>query len=267
MPVSPFVDDPKPPSSTASIWRYVGYWKLKDLITTQELYFRRADLLNDEHEGLPPTEYERILNLNKYDLNDIKARDHDIGSLAQFRQWSYVNCWHLQDEETPAMWARFGKDGVAIRSRYDLLRSALEPLQDNVMLGPIRYGTAHLVGWNVLRFVTTKRESFASEREVRALIWRHDSGDGVNRHIDLNNWPHDRPILDPPPTLPEGLRRRVDLNTLIVEVIVSPFASASCVAEARQLLSTLGLKAEVRESSLTRYKSFLPTDDELKRFM
>ena len=121
MPVSTFVDDPEPTDQKASIWRYIEFWKLQDLLQTRELYLRRSDKHNDEQEGLPSSEYERVLNLSKYELNDIRERDHSIGSLAQFRQSFYVNCWHLHIEETATMWARYGKDGVAIVSRYDLL--------------------------------------------------------------------------------------------------------------------------------------------------
>ena len=251
MPVSTFADDPEPDDPTSPIWRYVEFWKLQDLVKTGQLYFRRADLLNDEHEGLPPAEYERVLNLSRYDLSDIRERDNDIGSLAQFRQSFYVNCWHLHSEETVSMWARYGKDGVAIVSRYDLLKRVLDPLGDKVMVGLIRYGTAHLTGWNVLRFVTTKRESYRSEREVRAMIWLTNTGAGINRHFDSVNRPHDRPIYDPPPTLPEGIRRTIDVVSLITEVVASPLAPAGRLAEVSALLASAGIAARVRPSPLT----------------
>ena len=160
MPVETFVDDPEPADVTSCIRRYVEFWKLKGLVETGQLYLRRADKLDDEHEGLPPSEYERVLNLSRYELNDVRERDHSIGSLAQFRQSFYVNCWHLEIGETATMWARYGTDGVAIVSRYDLLKQVLDPLSDKVMVGLIRYGSAHLTGWNVIRFVTTKREKY-----------------------------------------------------------------------------------------------------------
>lgn len=267
MPVSTFVDDPEPTDPRASIWRYIEFWKLQDLLQTRELYLRRSDQLNDEHEGLPPSEYEQVLNLSKFQLDDSRDRDHYIGSLAQFRQSFYVNCWHLHIEETAAMWARYGKDGVAIVSRYDLLKQVLDPLADKVMVGLIRYGTKHLTGWNVVRFVTTKREKYSSEREVRAMIWLTDTSDGMNRHFDQNSRPHDRPIYDPPPTLPEGIRRRIDVADLIQEIVVSPLAPATRLVEVQELLAITGITAIVRKSSLTRYSSFIPTDDELRRFM
>ena len=165
------------------------------------------------------------------------------------------------------MWARYAKDGVAVVSRYELLKQVLHTLPDKVMVGLIRYGTNHLTGWNVIRFVTTKREQYKPEREVRAMIWRTDPGDGINRHFDLNNRPHDRPIYDPPPTLPEGVRRNIDVASLITEIVVSPFAPDNRLAEVRSLLATEGIVACVRESSLTTRSLFIPTEDELKRFI
>lgn len=266
MPVTPFVDEPEPADARASIWRYVEFWKLENLLQTKQLYFCRADKFSDEQEGLPPSEYEHVLNLCKSDFDDIRERDHAIGSLAQFRQHFYVNCWHLHTEESIAMWRRYGKDGVAIASRYDLLKQVLNPLADNVMVGCIRYGSEHLTGWNVIRFVTTKRRKYLDEKEVRAMIWVNDAVDGGNRHFDLNNRPHDRPIYDPPSTLPEGIRREVDVVSLIVEVVVSPFAPSGRLSEVRSLLSASGVVAGVRESSLTHGHILLPTYGELKQF-
>jgi hypothetical protein len=266
MPVTPFVDDPEPMDMQSPIWRYVEFWKFRDLLETGQLYFRRADKFEDEHEGLPPAEYERVLGLSKFDPKDIQARDHHIGSLAQFRQSFYVNCWHLHVDETATMWGRYGKDGVAIASRYDLLKHVLHPLPDKVMVGLVRYGASHLTGWNVVRFVTTKHERYSPEREVRATIWLTEAGDGMNRHFDQANRPHDRPIYEPPETLPEGIRRNIDTASLISEVIVSPFASAGRRDEVQALLSAAGIVASVRESQLTRYSGLVPTADELKRF-
>ena len=195
MPVETFVDDPEPNDQESPIWRYIEFKKLQDLVQSGQLYLCRADKLNDEHEGLPPSEYERIMHPGKYELNEIYERDHQIGSLAQFRQSFYVNCWHLHVEETATMWARYAKDGVAIVSRYDHLKQVLNELPDKVMVGLIRYGSSHLTGWNVVQFVTTKRSEYVAEQEVRAMIWLTDTSDGMNRHFDLNNWPHDRSII------------------------------------------------------------------------
>jgi hypothetical protein len=99
------------------------------------------------------------------------------------------------------------------------------------------------------------------------MIWQTDAGDGMNRHFDQNNRPLDRPIYDPPSILPEGIRRCIDVADLVKEIVVSPLAPTTRLVEAQELLATTGITARIRESSLTRYSSFIPTEDELRRFM
>jgi hypothetical protein len=133
------------------------------------LYFCRADDLGDDEEGLPPEKFVPDLNLHPLDIHDVRTIDHHIGVLAQRRESFYVNCWYLSNEPTAAMWQEYGKEGVAIASRYSLLKAALESGKDRGFLGLVRYGSRHLKGhsWNVLRFISTKREKFAHEKEVR----------------------------------------------------------------------------------------------------
>jgi hypothetical protein len=267
MPIEPVFGESEPENPKAPIWRYVDFWKFEDLVKTGQIYFRRSDKFDDPNEGLPPSEYERVLNLNAFDIKDIRERDHHIGTLAQFRQSYYVNCWHLDMGETAKMWGKYGKDGVAIISRYDLLKQVLHALADKVIIAPVSYGTNHLTRWNVIQFMTTKRTEYASEREVRAMIELNDPFDSMNRHFDEDNRPHDRPIYDPPPTLPEGIRQDIEVDSLITEVVISPFAPPERLEEVRVLLAASKITADVRQSPLTRYSSLIPTNDELKRLM
>lgn len=87
-----------------------------------------------------------------------------------------------------------------------------------------------------------------------------------HRHVHLTGRPHDRPIYDPPATLPEGIRRDIDVASLIAGVVVSPFAPADRLAAVHALLADAGIVSTVCESPLTPYASLIPTDDELRRF-
>lgn len=61
--------------------------KFRDLMTTGELYFCRADLFtNDVREGLPPEEYLPAFGLHPLDVLDRQQLCHHIGSDAQFRK-------------------------------------------------------------------------------------------------------------------------------------------------------------------------------------
>lgn len=234
--------------------------KFRDLITTSELYFRRADLLSDEREGLPPAEYLATFDLNPLDLNDRRELLNHIGSDAQFREGFYLSCWHLFREETCRMWQEYGSDGVAIISRYELLKSALDSMSDRGYIGLVQYSANHMLGncANGLRYITTKRSKYAHEREVRAFLWLPDQQAGGNRHYDGNDGVHPVPLTPPPEYVLEGQRRKVDVLALVRDIVVSPWASSGTVDEVRQFVSNAGYEIPVRQSELARFAAFLP---------
>jgi hypothetical protein len=92
MPVEPFVDSPEPRDPQAPLWRYIEFWKFKDLVESGELYMRRADRLNDEHEGLPAAEYERVLNLNWLQSTRARIGEHCSGAR---RHENCFGCGHV----------------------------------------------------------------------------------------------------------------------------------------------------------------------------
>lgn len=260
MSIETYPDQLEPQNQDAVIWRFINMRKFRDLMVTAELYFCRADLFPDEREGLPPEEYLATFGLNPYDVNDRRELLNHIGSDAQFREGFYVNCWCLFSEETSQMWKEYGSHGVAITSRYQLLKSALNKLSDRAYIGMVRYGAQHLLGRNVnlLRYITTKRIRYAHEQEVRAFLWIMDPHAGINRHYDENNRVHPVPLTPPPDYVSEGERRKVDLQALMTEVIVSPWASSTTVDEIRKVVRDAGYKIPVRQSELARYAALLP---------
>lgn len=249
------------PAPDAIIWRFLEFWKFEDLITGKRLYFRRADLLPDQSEGLPPEDYHHVLGLNPLDLNDRQELTHSLGSMAQFRESFFINCWYLFAEETAAMWKEYGVDGVAICSRYDLLKAALGHADGRPHMGLVRYGSRHLTGWNVQRFISTKRTKYAHEKEVRAALWIMDPLAGINRHFDIDNNVHDRPLTPPPPDrVPDGVTRPVQVEALVTGIVMSPWMSSEQASAVETLVNDAGLTIPIRPSDLTRYREFLPYD-------
>ncbi len=238
--------------------------RFRDLIETSQLYFCRADLFDDEREGLPPEECLRISGLSPFDLYDRQLLVNHIGSDAQSRESFFISCWHLFHEETCKMWRDYGEDGVAICSRFSQLRAALGALSDRAFLGVVRYGPEHLIGpdapaWNVLRFIMTKRREYADEREVRALLWITDPLADGNRHIDEDGGVHPYPLTPPPSDrVLKGHRRKVNLGALLTEIVVTPWAFTSIFDEICHLLGKVNCEIPVRRSDLARYRKFLP---------
>jgi hypothetical protein len=228
---------------------------------TAELYFCRADLFaNDEREGLPPEECLSALGLNPFDINERQHLINHIGCDAQFREGFYVSCWHLFREETSKMWKEYGDQGVAITSRYRLLKSALSTMGDRAYIGLVRYGSANLRGarWNLFRFITTKRVQYVSEQEVRAFLWIMDPLASINRHFDPNNRVHPLPLTPPPSYVQKGERRKVDLQSLLTSIVISPWACSKTADEISRLVKENGYMIPVKHSELSRYVGLLP---------
>jgi hypothetical protein len=254
MPVIPYANRLEP-ADDAVIWRYMDLRKFRDLMASEELYFRRADLFMDKSEGLPPEEYAlRVLGLNPYDIGDRAKLNNHLGSLAQHRESYYVSCWYLFQEETLNMWEQYGHDGVAVCSRYDLLKAALDGLLDEAHLGLVRYGTSHIRrAFNALEFITTKQPRYSPECEVRAFLTVYDPLAGGNRHFDLNNVAHPEPLdLNPRHSwVPDCKRRRINLGALITDVVISPWAEPDAVEEIELWVKSKGLPVSARPSELT----------------
>lgn len=251
----------EPNNQDVEIWRFMIMEKFRDLMTTSELYFSRADRFkNDEREGLPPEEHLPSLGLNPLDIKERRELLNHIGSHAQFRESFYISCWHLFREETCKMWKEYGDQGVAICSHYRRLKTQMATMTDRAYIGLVRYGSDHLRGkpWNLFRFITTKRLEYAGEQEVRAFLWIMDPHAGINRHIDADNRFHPLPLTPPPSHVLDGHRRRVDLQALLTEIVVSPWASTATLDEVKQLVSAASYSIPVQQSALARYAALLP---------
>jgi len=234
MPVLPYFSQKEPPSE-AEIWRFLDLRKFRDLMANEELYFRRADLFDDESEGLPPEQYvRRVLRLDPYDIKDRVALNHHFGQLAQAREMYFITCWYLYRNEDLAIWEQHAPDGVAVSSSYGLLKESLAGIPDDTHIGLIQYGTAHLTDrFNAMEFITTKQEKYAAESEVRAILTSSNPLEGGNRHIDVNGFPNRVPLDVNPrhPWVHDCKRRRISLRNLLQGVVISPWAEPDEVEE------------------------------------
>jgi hypothetical protein len=288
MPVLPYYSQ-KEPSSDAVIWRFLDLCKFRDLMANQELYFRRADLFDDQSEGLPHEQYvRRVLGLDPYEIKDERALNHHLGSLAQSREMYFITCWQLHGEEDLAIWEQYAPKGVAVVSTYSLLKDSLAAMPDDTHIGLIQYGTAHLTNrFNAMEFITTKQQKYAAECEVRAILISINPLEGGNRHFDINNFPHRVPLDVNPrhPWVHEYKRRRISVRDLLRGIVISPWAEPDEVEEielwVKNRLSVLPTHSELRSEmtpSLQKYREYhgirkpLPkpesfaTEEELKQY-
>ena len=251
------------------VWRFMDMVKFRDLMANQELYFRRADRFSqDPNEGVPPDEWLRAtLKLRKFVLEDEVRLSHEKGTLAQFRETSYVTCWHLYKQEDPEMWRDFAPYGVAICSEYNRLKEALNSLIDPVNMGLTRYGYKLTDPHNLLQFIFTKGTAFSREQEVRVVMRCYDPVAANNRHIGPTNFPHERPLKVNRlhKWVHDGKRRRINLTPLLTGVVVSPWASSKVCRKVKEWVKLTNVNCEATRSALR--SKCLPTLKELAEVM
>jgi hypothetical protein len=266
MPVVPHEACPEP-APQAIICRFIDFKKFRDLFANEELYFRRTDLFKevDPAEALPPDDYVRqALGLTKYDIRDELKLNNDQASNRQFSEAHYIQCWQMFEGENLDMWARYG-GGVAIFSRFELLKSALNTMLDEIKVGLVQYGDNGPTRYNTIHFLFMKRKHHDKERELRIALSAYDPVGGNNRHFGPNGFPAREPLDENP--LHEWVhgckRRRIDLKALVTEVRVSPWATGDEVDEVNLWVKNRLPGCPVTRSELT--SPLTPTLEEFRR--
>ena len=245
-----------PKDEDATIWRYCDLVGFMSLLQRQALFFARADRLGDPFEGSLPT---RNVEQRRAELVELEIPEEAHGSFGEIYQmmplFTFVNCWHMNDSESAAMWQLYadrGK-GIAIRSTFARLKRSLGQASEPVELGLVQYidYAEGSIDWeddsitDLGRLVFMhKRRSFAHEKELRAIhsrpatLYRDEDGKVA---VDVQ----------------KGLRRDgvsvpVELSTLIERVYVAPQQDDWRYEAVKALAVKYGLSAEVVRSDLDR---------------
>lgn len=243
----------------AKLWRYMDFTKLVSLISTQQLYFCRADKFKDKFEGRlfgfqvedMRKNLERIIG--EYEVYGTDRRiviDSSVIEQAEIltdqayymadcdRERTFVNCWHLNEYESAAMWDLYLKsnEGIAIQTNFGRLKRSLNCCKENIYIGRVKYIDHNKESnfGNGLSPFFTKRNSFSHEQEVRLLY---------SATLDNNsNALPDKNII--------GVNFQINLEDLIESVYVSPDAAPWFVDVVKVVLNKFNIDVEVIHSKL-----------------
>lgn len=115
------------------IYRYMDFAKFVNLLQTKKIHFHKASDFGDRFEGSVPEIIEkarRIEYQRAHEKGEIPPNGHTIHAEINkcLRRFTYLNCWHMKEEESVAMWEKYGGSdrAVAIRSTIRNLRRALD---------------------------------------------------------------------------------------------------------------------------------------------
>lgn len=232
-----------PDNHSTRLWRYMDFTKFVSVLHSRALYFPSLERLSreDPFEGalakrnveFPDADPERvplseIQSLGYKDHSEYakmldtfrKNRPHLSRLYRRQRSVIYVNCWHINEHESAAMWSIYAGNapGIAIVSTYDRLRASLACTDREISIGKVKYIDYSKVAIpfdNLLYPAVHKRQSFAHENELRAVIvdlksLTVEGEDGVSR------WNLDAEIGLP------GIYVRCDVEKLVKDIYVSP---------------------------------------------
>ena len=202
---------PKLRNEHAKIWRFMDFTKFVNLLDTKSLFFSRSDKLGDLFEGSIPR--ANIAQRSSWYKDTIP--DKNIRELSKFREklrfHTFLNCWHINEIESDAMWKIYTKNntGIAIQSTYTHLIDVLKEYED-VYIGPVNYidyDSEFIPEGNMFWPFIHKQNSFKHETELRAIIQNipnHKEGTSINVPGPL------------------GVNKIIDLDLLIEKIYISP---------------------------------------------
>lgn len=228
----------QPEDTSTSIWRYLDSAKLFSLLLNRTLVYCRLDKLPDPYEGRLTR--SRLAEINHIDEALSTKYEKPIrimpGIDDLIRRTAFVNCWCLQNCESHAQWRIYSgtQDGAAIKTTYSKL---VDKLSNEDLVGLIRYidyENDNMNSNNLLELAMHKRDVFEYESEVRIVRW----GTSTAKYFYSSGNPPQ--IIDVP----------VDLEDLIDEIVISPYAPNWYFEVVSRLVELCDLKIPIVWSSM-----------------
>lgn len=286
------VDHPHPLIQTpvneeARAWRYMDFAKFVSLLVKREMFFCNLEVLarNDPHEGLLSfpnyrhRQWKSLSDLTEEETKKIFFGDEEWteeNKRIQFEStrnakeyWARrryydrraysINCWHMNDHESAAMWTQYAGTGpgVAITSTFSRILRAFSKTSDRIFVGLVRYHD-----WlndevdSTFGFPLSKRMSFSHEQELRLIYWNLEtqhSLNGVFEKLSRHTMDHlfrrisgpiDWDIVNVEASrvkFGDGLSIPLDIDMLIDEVYVSPTSGKWFLELIQEICKKFGL--------------------------
>lgn len=215
---------------STEVWRYMSVEKFSLLMSRKELWFTRADLLGDEHEGSMPDTVidERGQRIKDRCVTEIIER----GSKAGLKN-AFVSCWSMQAPEALSMWKIYTPNakGFAIKTTINRLSNCFVSKPHDLFdrysarIENVRYINflSHEATADTFDRFIHKQEAFSYEREIRVLI-------------------SSTPTVDEPRI---GIGLDVDLDIVVDTVYVSQHHGDGLELFAADLLREAGIKKDI----------------------
>ena len=209
------------PHGNANVWRYMNTWKFEQLLKTRALYFANANQLSDQYEVSVP---EAVLAKKRQSLIEQWLSGQQLEDTMTAYHWSnrpekahvYINCWSVSPHESYALWKIYlggEHNGVAIKTSFSQLRQGLSTEHcRHIKLTNVAYkGFISPDTLSPETVIATKKPFYDFEKELR-LFFVCDTAMCAGINIDVN------------------------VEQIIHQIFISPFADADYIAAIKTLL-------------------------------
>lgn len=248
------------PDRNSIIYRYLDLGKFECLLKDCALFFCRSDKFSDPFEASVPKrevdyrviENKRLASFSSRTITDEEAEQSSLamGNLhRRFRKSFIVNCWHINNGESDAMWRLYLKtnEGVAVQSTVLKLIDSFANIEEHLYVSKVRYinyerdiyyheNDYPLMSYNCLSPIVHKRNAFAHEAELR--IFQH-IGEAVDNEDYWNNEVNYK-----------GRNINCDIVKLIDKIILPPTSDIMVHEKVKALLDKYRFNFNIEKSEL-----------------
>jgi hypothetical protein len=223
--------------------RYLDITKLLSILNRSALFFCRLEKMEDKFEGtVPKYTKEQELELEaSVGSPEVGKKVLENLSLAdkQWKEICCVNCWNIFENESAALWKIYSDydKGIMIKTSVNRLIDSFQYSSETIFLSSIKYidfSKEQLpVRKNLFLNVIHKQKAYLYEKEVRLIYlvgWNKD-------------WSKEE--------VPGGVYINVDIDLLIEEIIVSPYAPVWFLKLLTDVLIKYGINKPIKRSELT----------------
>lgn len=244
------------PEDNYQVAKYMDLTKFASLLSLKSLFFCRLDKLEDHFEGttskpnferrkkLYETLHFRSPKLRKLSKEEIEknVKEHYEAD-EKVKALKCVCCWNKFDSESAALWKIYSDfhKGILIKSNTNKIITAFENTKEELSLSEIKYidyNNDYMPDGNTMYPVIHKHKAYTFEEELR-LIYTVKFGVGLNY-----DWTKEK--------INEGKYIKVDLNELIDEIVVSPYAAEWYIELIQDMCNKFDLKIKINKSELAK---------------
>jgi hypothetical protein len=231
----------QPSDPNIRVWRYMNFAKYASFLQTRSLYLPQIKILAkvDPYEGT--TTKNEFSKIESGDSIAIHSQSQRIIGLST----NYVNCWHMNEAESHAMWQLYSSsysEAVCIQTTYMKLANALPDVpgieNNHYFIGKVKYIDHHIDDMspnNGFYPIMHKLKSFEHEREIRIVYWRRNPGTSNPKMLD---------------SYPSGIQVPIDINATIEKIIISPTSASWFFKIVEHVTRQYGVDIPLSQSSL-----------------